>query len=227
MAAVGQCAVFESSCAVQQRLLHAISRLAALGGRDLESADISRLEAVITELEHPRKGLLEFYGTDLGMPFDVYDTSSEVSWASDDPALQSMLDNAMNRYPELSQVPVPLTSNCSVLQTAKENAPPIAWSSDCCPLPEPLKPWEVEPEPLPTTAEVDVWVPESHVMGGHVTIEYAGLFYQVEIPVEYTPGSVFRVPLLVSQPVSPLSTQNAEVWPQPTPKFGVEGGFCF
>merc|ERR1711924_384103 len=52
---------------------------------------------------------------------------------------------------------------------------------------------------LSSTVEVDVLIPDNHVEGTSLRIEYAGQWYEVPVPVECAPRGTLRVPLLVSQ----------------------------
>jgi len=198
MAPVAHSAVWEASCAVQQRLLVAIARLASLGGSDLESGDLSRLEGLITDMERPRKCLLGPCKPDLLIAGDdTSDTSSEVSFASDDaPNLESVIGIPLARSEEEVVNTQEFRLEAAYLDCGQAPLATPLYSSDCAS----FAAWSLgqEAQHLATTVEVDVIIPNGHVEGVPLALEYAGCLYQVAVPVECAPGSTFRVPLLVA-----------------------------
>jgi len=231
MSSIRPSPIEEASCGTQQRLFQVIGRLASLASHDLESADLSRLEALITQLERSSKRCLEdtcsgFQAqmricewiesmslSTMPLEGDASDTSSRVSWTSDESAQDTATKAGLAWQAHAMSPSLHLTSVDTWVKDVQQirelmsprdlddirgaapslNTPmldPRNSASQSASLPHNM-------QTRPATVEVDVLLPDGHVEGTCLTIGYAGQLYEIAAPVHCVPGGTFRVPLLV------------------------------
>lgn len=207
------------ACAGQQRLLRVISRLSALGNRELPGETLARLEAVVSELESPAGLFTGLRKRDLyiglGARDCISDTSSELSWASDLSAARAIDRSPLRELMGEALTPSFGLQRWEAWKTPQEvhyedsNETP-EWTGGAA-VPQPCFPEdsslryalaEVAPPiaQAAPTVDIDVVVPHGVAEGWQMPVDYAGLRYEVTVPPGYTVGSTFRVTILAGGP---------------------------
>eukprot|EP00933_Yihiella_yeosuensis_P018431 TRINITY_DN15127_c0_g2_i4.p1 TRINITY_DN15127_c0_g2~~TRINITY_DN15127_c0_g2_i4.p1 ORF type:complete len:181 (+),score=36.50 TRINITY_DN15127_c0_g2_i4:113-655(+) len=165
---------------IEERILQAIGRLAALSGKDLAGADLVRLEAAISALEQPQqtrpRRKVHFDDSEEDSTA-TDDAGSDISWASEDikPNLPAVDNNSD---------PNSLTPTFGGSNVQRSEPPPYEGGVG--------KAWETE------VVEVDVTVPEGVGEGGLLAVEYEGVRYEVQVPPGIGSGNSFRVQLQIA-----------------------------
>eukprot|EP00928_Gymnodinium_smaydae_P069920 TRINITY_DN5377_c0_g2_i2.p1 TRINITY_DN5377_c0_g2~~TRINITY_DN5377_c0_g2_i2.p1 ORF type:complete len:247 (-),score=25.39 TRINITY_DN5377_c0_g2_i2:282-935(-) len=200
----------------QQRLLIAISRLAALGDRTIPEADLSCLEALTARMERRSTAGVNGFRPTAEKPRDLVlqddtdsDTGSDVSWASDDHGADDQADSvAFGALPtmdgflasETSPGDLSLTSreqmNDSCIDMANIHANCTVRDGHPC---EPDVSNLTRPSCIVDDAcsvDVDIVVPSGVSEGQHLSVDFAGSQYDVVVPAGCMPGSTFRMALL-------------------------------
>jgi len=199
--------VWEASCATQQRILQAISRLAALASSTLDSADLSRLEAAISQLETPQSEILDMFSPLHGhchmhspRPATPSTCEGDFSDACSKVSLEDSLQSTLSSMSCMAR-PHPLYPPPHDGAFHQDHRPvdisEVGLSlHESSSLHEQASRLQYESHGH-YTAEIDVMIPQGHIEGSLVTVGYAGQLYEVAVPLNGTPGNTFRVPLLV------------------------------
>eukprot|EP00928_Gymnodinium_smaydae_P069918 TRINITY_DN5377_c0_g1_i1.p1 TRINITY_DN5377_c0_g1~~TRINITY_DN5377_c0_g1_i1.p1 ORF type:complete len:250 (-),score=28.41 TRINITY_DN5377_c0_g1_i1:156-809(-) len=201
----------------QQRLLIAISRLAALGDRTIPEADLSCLEALAARME--RKSMASVQGPvpTAEKPRDVVlqddtdsATGSDVSYVSDDHGVDEQSESgAFGALPKndagLESKASPGDSSLKSREQTNESRIDMASSRSNCKESD-ERPRESDASHLTRrsnkaddarSVDVDITVPSGVSEGQHLTVDFAGAQYDVVVPIGCQPGSTFRMALFL------------------------------